>query len=336
MKLHLPQLKRHSIPHLLSVFALLLAGLAQPVHAQSADNYPARPVKLIVPFPAGGGADILARLVMTNVSKELGQSIVVENMGGAGGNVGSQNAAKASPDGYTLLYGTNGTFGINHTLYKSTGFDPIRDFEPVSRLTRIATLVVVRPDFRANSMPALLALLKSNPGKFSYGSAGNGTTSHLAAEILKSSASFSMVHIPYRGGAAAITDLIGGQVDVMIEIMPNAAPQVRAGRLRALAVSTAQRVPAMPDVPTIAETGVPGFDVSAWDGIFAPKGTPPAIIKRLETAIQKALESPELRKQLQDRGAEASPLSSAEFGRFVSAEIPRWGAAVKRAGASVD
>lgn len=304
--------------------------------AQAVDAYPAKPVRLIVPFPAGGGGDTLARLVMTQAAKELGQPLVVENVAGAGGNVGSQNAAKAPADGHTLLYGTNGTFAINQTLYKSTGFDPLRDFEPVSRLSTIATLVVVRPDFKATTMPALLSLLKASPGKYTYASAGNGTTSHLAAEILKSSAGFSLVHIPYRGGAPAITDLIGGQVDVMIEVMPNAAPQVRSGRLRALAVSTAQRVPAMPEIPTIAESGVPGFNVSAWDAIFVPKGTPAPVIARLEAAIHKALASPDLRRQLQERGAEAAPLGAADLGRFVQAEIPRWGAAVKRSGATVD
>lgn len=331
----------HSLHSLLTrvisgLFAVgVICGVTQ-AWAQAPDAYPSRPIRLIVPFPAGGGGDILARLVMTQAAKELGQPLVVENLAGAGGNVGSQAAARAAADGYTLLYGTNGTFGINHTLYKSTGFDPVRDFEPVSRLTRIATLVVVRPDFQATTMPALLSLLRTSPNRFTYGSAGNGTTSHLAAEVLKSAAGLSLVHVPYRGGAAAITDLVGGQIDVMIEIMPNAAPQVRGGRLKALAVSTDQRVPAMPDVPTIAESGVPGFDVSAWDAIFVPKGTPPAVISRIEAAIHKALSSSELRKQLQDRGAEGAPLSSAELGRFVQAEIQRWGVAVKRSGASVD
>lgn len=313
---------------------LLGAGIG--AQAQPAAPYPTKPIRLIVPFPPGGGGDILARLVMTQVARELGQPLVVENIAGAGGNLGSQNAAKASADGYTLLYATNGTFGINHTLYKSAGFDPLRDFEPVSRLTRIATLAVVRPDFPAATMTELLAQLKSKPGKYTYGSAGNGTTSHLAMEILKSTIGLAVVHIPYRGGAPAITDLIGGQVDVMIEIMPNAAPQVRSGRLRALAVSTAQRVQAMPDVPTIAESGAPGFDVSAWDAVFAPRGTPPAVIARLESAVQKVLASPELRRQLQDRGAEPAPLPTAELGRFVQSEIQRWGAAVKRSGATVD
>ncbi len=327
---------RRTVDLIAGLLALCLLALPFSAAAQSVVAYPAKPIRLIVPFPAGGGADILARLVTTQLSQELGQPIVVENLAGAGGNIGSTTAARAPADGYTLLYGTNGTFGINHALYKSPGFDPLKDFEPISRLSRIATLVVVRQEFKAATMPALLSLLRANPGKHTYGSAGNGTTSHLAAELLMSSAGVSMVHVPYRGGAAAITDLLGGQIDLMIEIMPNAAPQVRSGRLRALAVSTAQRVPAFPDVPTIAESGVAGFDVSAWDGIFAPKGTPAAVITRLETAIQKVLASPEMRKQLQDRGAEASPMTPAEFGRFVQAELPRWGAAVQRSGATVD
>ena len=317
---------------------LASAALIYPLGAlaQTAESYPSKPIRLIVPFPAGGGADILARLVMTQVSKELGQPIVIENLGGAGGNIGSVAASKAPSDGYTLLYGTNGTFGINHSLYRSTGFDPVKDFEPISRLSRIATLVVVRPDFKAKTFPELLQMLKLEPGKYAYASAGNGTTSHLAAEVLKSAVNVWVVHIPYRGGAAAITDLIGGQVDLMIEIMPNASPQVRSGKLRALAVSTAQRVPALPDVPTIAESGVSGFDVSAWDALFAPKGTPQSVVIKLQGAIHKVLAMPEIRKQLQDRGAEASPMSSAELGRFIQQEIPRWGSAVKRSGATLN
>lgn len=336
MKSMLWLLDRRLFGTALALLACIALGQPSQALAQAADTYPSKPIRLIVPFPAGGGADILARLVMTQLSRELGQPIVVENLGGAGGNIGSVAASKAPADGYTLLYGTNGTFGINHTLYQSPGFDPTKDFEPISRLSRIATLVVVRPDFKAKTFPELLQMLKAGPGKYTYASAGNGTTSHLAAEVLKSAGNMWVVHIPYRGGAAAITDLMSGQVDFMIEVMPNASPQVRAGRLRALAVSTAQRVPAFPDVPTIAESGMPGFDVSAWDALFAPKGTSPAIVARLQAAVHKVLAMPDIRKQLQDRGAEASPLSSAELGRFVQQEVPRWGDAVKRSGASVN
>lgn len=206
----------------------------------------------------------------------------------------------------------------------------------MGRLTTIAAMVVVRPGFAAGSMPELLQLLKANPGKYTFASAGNGTTSHMAGETLKSAANLAVVHIPYRGGAPAITDLIGGQIDFMIDVMPNTAPQVKGGRLRALAVSTAKRVPGFESLPTIAESGVPGFDVSAWDGVFAPAGTPPMVIEKVNAAIRKVLSDPELQQQLVARGAQAAPTSPQEFRSFVASEVERWGRVVKRSGASVD
>jgi tripartite-type tricarboxylate transporter receptor subunit TctC len=314
--------------------AVTVAALFAPAPARA--DYPDKPVKVIVPFPPGGGGDVLARLMLIRVGRELGQPIVFENLSGAGGNVGSQAAVKAPADGYTVLYGTNGTFGINHTLYKKPGFDPLRDFEPVSQLTRIAAMVVVRPGLPAQNMGELLKLLKASPGKYTFASAGNGTTSHLAGEILKSRTGLFITHIPYRGGGPAMTDLIGGQVDMMIDVMPSTAPQVRAGRVKGLAVSTATRVASFPDLPTIAESGVAGFDVSAWDAIVVPAGTPSSIVARLNEAVHKALADPELRKQLADRGAEVAPSTPAALAKFIQAEIPRWGEAVKRSGASVD
>jgi tripartite-type tricarboxylate transporter receptor subunit TctC len=310
-----------------------LSGALPQVWAQA---FPAKPIKVVIPFPAGGGGDVLARLVLTRVAADLGQPMVFENLGGAGGNIGSVAASKAAADGYTLLYGTNGTHGINQTLYKSPGFDAQKDFEPVSRLTAIAAMVVIRPGLPVNTMAELLKLLKANPGKYTFASAGNGTTSHLAGEILKAEAGLAVVHIPYRGGAAAITDVIGGQVDFMIDVMPNTAPQVRGGRLRALAVSTSKRVAGFDEVPTIAESGLPGFNVSAWDALFAPAGTPKSAVDRLNAAVQKALAEPELRAQLATRGAEPVPSSAADLKAFVGSEIERWGKAVKRSGASVD
>jgi tripartite-type tricarboxylate transporter receptor subunit TctC len=315
-----------------AIAALLLAPAA---HAQ--DTYPSKPIRLVVPFAAGGGGDILARLVMTRVAKELGQPLVVENLAGAGGNIGVATGAKAAPDGYTLIYGTNGTHGINQTLYRKPGFDAEKDFEPVSQLTRIAAMVVVRPGLAgAGSMKELLQTVKTNPGKYTFASAGNGTTSHLAGELLKAGAGLQMVHVPYRGGALAMNDLLGGQVDLMIDVMPNTAPQVRGGRIKGLAVSTAQRVGAMPELPTVAESGVAGFDVSAWDAIFAPAGTPAAVVQRVNAAIAKALSDPELQAQLRERGAEAAPGSPQALRAFVASEIKRWGDAVKRSGATVD
>ena len=264
--------------------ALAVLGGPPLAHAQT---YPTKPIKLVVPFPPGGGGDTLARLVMSRVGKELGQPIVIENLAGAGGNIGSHNVARATADGYTLLYGTNGTHAINQTLYKNTGFDAVRDFEPIGQLTRIAAMVVVRPGLPADSMPALLNLLKASPGRYTFASAGNGTTSHLAGEILKRSAGVSIMHVPYRGGGPAMTDLLGGQVDMLIDVMPSTSAQVKAGKLRALAVTTAKRAPAMPELPTIAESGVPGFDVSAWDAIFAPAHTRRPLLPHSTTPSEK-------------------------------------------------
>ena len=315
----------------IALFVVLTTAQAQP-----AASYPSKPIKVIVPFTAGGGGDILARLVMLRVAKELGQPIIFENLAGAGGNVGSAVAARAPADGYTLLYGTNGTLAINQTIYKSPGFNPLKDFEPVSQLTQLAAMVVVRPTLAVNSMAELTKLLKANPGKYSFGSAGNGTTSHLAGEIYKSRAGVAVVHIPYRGGAQAMTDLIGGQVDMMIEVMPNAAPQAKAGRVKPLAVTTAKRVAAWPDVPTIAESGLPGFDVSAWDAIVVPAGTPRAIVDKINAAIHKASLDAELRSQLQQRGADMAPGTPEELSKYIASNITLWGDAVKRSGASVD
>lgn len=316
--------------------ALCAVVAALPAAAQHPGSYPSKPIKVIVPFPPGGGGDNQARLIMSRAAKELGQPVVFENIAGAGGNVGSATASRAPADGYTLLYGTNGTLAINHTLYKTPSFSPLKDLPPITQLTRIAAVVVVRPDFRATTMPELLKLLSENPGKYTFASAGNGTTSHLAGEILKSAAGLSMVHIPYRGGAPAMTDLLGGQVDMMLEVMPSAAPQVKAGKLRALAVTTAQRVDSLADVPSVAESGVKDVDVSAWDASVAPAGTPPAVISRIKEAVHKALADPELRKQLAARGAEAAPSEPQALRAFIQAEIPRWGAAVERTGARVD
>jgi tripartite-type tricarboxylate transporter receptor subunit TctC len=321
--------------HLLAL--LLCAPAALPVWAQSAATaYPTKPIRLIVPFPPGGGGDVLARLTMTRVAKELGQPLVVENVPGAGGNVGAVAAARAAPDGYTLFYGTNGTHAINHALYKAPGFDPRKDFEPVSRFTRIAAIVAVRPGLEVNSMGELLQMARSQPGKLTFASAGNGTTSHLAGEILKAQSGIDALHIPYKGGALAMTDLIGGRVDFIIDVVPSTGAQVRAGRIKGLAVSTAQRVDSFAELPTVAESGVPGFDVSAWDALFVPAGTPRPIIDRLNAAVRRAMADPELSSALLGRASVPSPTSPEELGRFVTSEMERWGNAVRRSGAQLD
>jgi tripartite-type tricarboxylate transporter receptor subunit TctC len=325
---------RHSLAALAAT-AWLAAGALLSLPASAAD-YPDKPVRLVVPFPPGGGADSLARTIMPKVADVLGTTIVIDNKPGAGGNVGAEIVARSVPDGYTLLYGTNGTHAINQTLYGNLRFDPIKDFAPVSRMTRIAAMLTVNPDLPVRSLRELVRYAQTNPGKVNFASAGNGTTSHLAGELFRTMAGVDIVHVPYRGGALAMTDLIGGQVQMMIDVMPNAYPQAKAGKVRALAVTTAQRFPTAPDVPTIAEAGIPGFEVSAWDGILAPAGTPPAIIDKLNAAIRQALDDRDLREALLARGAQPVAGTADEFANHIKAETEKWAKIVRRSGAKVD
>ncbi len=319
----------------LAACGALAAVLAGAAPAPAAD-YPERPIKLIVPFPPGGGADNLARLVMPRVEKALGGKIVVENKPGAGGNVGAEFVARAEPDGYTLLYGTNGTHSINASLYRNLRFDPIKDFAPVARMTSIAALLIVNPKVPANTVAELIAYAKANPGKVNFASAGNGTTSHLAGELFKTMAGIDIVHVPYRGGAAAVTDLIGGQVQMMIDVMPNAYPLAKDGRVRGLAVASAQRFPAAPEYPTIAETAVPGFEASAWDGILAPAGTPEPVIRKLNAAIREALADPAIVAALLARGAQPVPGTPEDFARHIAESSAKWAKVVQSSGAKID
>ncbi len=314
--------------------AILAAGTL--AGAATAADYPDRPIRLIVPFPAGGGADALARLIVPRIAQALDASIVIDNRPGAGGNVGAEFVARATPDGYTLLYGTNGTQAINATLYGNLRFDPVKDLAPISRMTIIAAMLIVNPDVPATSVAELVRYAKANPGKINFASAGNGTTSHLAGELFRTMAGVDIVHIPYRGGALAAADLMGGQVQMMIDVMPNAYPLAKGGRVRGLAVSTATRSPAAPGYPTIAESGVPGFDINAWDGIFAPAGTPAPIIDKLNHAVRQALDDPQLREALLANGAHAAPDTPEEFARYIEAEAVKWAKLVRQSGAKID
>jgi tripartite-type tricarboxylate transporter receptor subunit TctC len=298
--------------------------------------YPDKPIRVIVPFPAGGGGDILARTVINKMAEQTGWTFVIENRAGAGGNIGTEAVAHAAPDGYTLAYGTNGTHGINQTLYKKPGFDAIKDFEPISRFTQIALLMVVNNNVPAKSPKELLDYIKANPGKVNIGSAGNGTTSHLASQMFATATGVQYQHIPYRGGGPAKTDLVSGQIQMMIEIMPSVSGLADQGQIRGLAVTTAQRWPLAPNTPTISETIVPGFTVTAWDGLFAPKGTPKEIIATLNAAVRKALTDPALRADMLKKGAEPVPSSPEEFAKFIAAEMPRWSKAVEQSGAKID
>ena len=312
--------------------AALLAAAAPAV----AQAWPERPIRLVVPFPPGGGADNLARTIMPRVEARLGQPIVIDNRPGAGGNLGAESVARAAPDGYTLLYGTNGTHAINASLYRELRFDPVKDFVPVSRMTAIATMLVVEPKLPVGTVAELIRLAREQPGRLNFASAGNGTTSHLAGELFKTAAGIDIVHVPYRGGAPAANDLMAGTVQLMVEVMPNALPLARSGRVRGLAVGSLQRFAGAPELPTIAESGLPGFEASAWDGVFAPAGTPRAIVDRLATAIREALDEPALAEALGRLGASPAPLAGDAFARHIAASMEQWARAVRSSGAKVD
>ena len=328
--------RRHFLTAAASTLGASLIALILPLGLAVAQEYPDKPVHLIVPFPPGGGADILARTVAPRLAQALGKPIVVENKPGAGGNVGAEYVARAAPDGYTLLYGTNGTHGINASLYRNLRFDPAKDFIPVSRMTTIAAMLIVNNQFPPTTVDELIRYAKANPGKVNFASAGNGTTSHLAGELFKTMAGIDIVHVPYRGGAPAVTDLIGGQVQMMIDVMPNAMPLARDGRARGIAVSTATRYPGAPEYPTIAESGLPGFEASAWDGIFVPAGTPAPIVARLNAAIRETVEDPQVAEALKARGAQPMPNSPEAFARHIAESSDRWARAVLASGAKID
>lgn len=312
------------------------AAAQAPQFVEPGDGFPNRPVRLVVPFPPGGGADTLARLVMQPAQASLGQTIVTENRSGAGGNIGAENVARAPADGYTLLYGTNGTHGINEALYPRLPFRPDADFTPVTGLTRIALVLVANKALPVTSGPELIAYLKANPGKVTYASAGNGTTGHIAAEMFRVAAGVDIVHVPYRGNAAAMTDLAGGRVDIAIDLIPAAYPLVQGGLIRALAVTSAQLLASQPELPTVASF-LPGFEVSAWDGIFVPAGVPAVIVRKLNQAFGNALRDPETVAKLRARGAEPAPTQTPEeFAAFIATERIKWAAAVRASGASMD
>ena len=315
--------------------AAALLPVASAARAASGE-FPDKPVRLVVPFPPGGGADNLARAIMPKVSQALGKPIIIDNKPGAGGNVGAEIVAGSPPDGYTLLYGTNGTHSINQSLYRNLRFDPIRDFAPVSRMTEIAAMLVVNPQLPVMTTTQLIRYATANPGKVNFASAGNGTTSHLSGELFRTMTGIDIVHIPYRGGAAAVADLVSGQVQMMIDVMPNVYPLAKDGRIRGIAVSTTVRFPGAPELPTISESGVAGFESSAWDGVLAPAGTPEAIVNRLNAAIRAALADPELIETLKSRGARPVAGTPQDFAQHIVESTKKWAVVVKASGARID
>jgi len=313
--------------------SLLIAVLGVSTCA-AAEDYPSRPIKWIVPYPAGGTTDILARLIGQWLSEHLGAQVIIENRPGAGNNIGTEAAINAAPDGYTVLL-VNPANGINTSLYRKLTFDFIRDVAPVAGLTRVPNVMEVNPAVPAKTVPEFIAYAKANPGKINLASSGNGTSVHLSGEMFKMMTGVDLLHVPYRGAAPALTDLISGQVQIMFDNMPSSIEHIRAGKLRALAVTTAKRSPALPDVPTVAET-VPGYEASAWFGMGAPKGTPPEIINKLNKAINAALADPNIQARLADLGGNVMSTTAAEFGQVIVDETDKWAKVVKAAGVSVE
>jgi tripartite-type tricarboxylate transporter receptor subunit TctC len=311
-----------------------LAGAA-PVAAQ-APAYPTKPIRLVVPFPPGGATDILARAVAQKLAETWGQSVVVDNRPGAGGNIGSELVARAAPDGYTLEMGTVGTHAINSSLYAKMPYDHVKDFAPVILVAAVPNVLVVNPAVPANSVQELIAYAKANPGKLNFASSGNGTSIHLSGELFKVMAGVQMTHVPYKGSAPALQDLLGGQVQLMFDNLPPSLPQIKAGKLRALGVTTAARSPALPDVPTIAESGLPGFESSSWFGVLAPAGTSLAIIAKLNAEIGRWLASPEAKEKLVAIGANGAGGTPEDFAKHIAAETAKWAKVVKESGAKVD
>jgi tripartite-type tricarboxylate transporter receptor subunit TctC len=321
---------------------LLLAGLGLPLAAR-AQAWPSKAVRIVVPFAAGGTTDILARALAPELQRAFGQPFVVDNKPGAGGNTGAAEVAKAAPDGHTLLMGTVGTHAINASLYSRMPYDHVKDFVPVTLVAGVPNVLVLNPaNAQKNgidSVPALIRYAKANPGKLNMASSGNGTSIHLAGELFKTMTGSFMLHLPYGGSGPALIDLIGGNTDLMFYNLPSSLPHIRAGKLKALAVTSAVRSAALPDLPTVEEAGGPalkGFEASSWFGLVAPAGTPMDIVNRVQAETAKALAAPAIKERLVAQGAIPSGMASAEFGRHIAAETAKWAKVVKASGAKVD
>ena len=321
---------------LAGAIAAVSASALTPLSAAAQAAYPSKTVTIIVPFSAGGTTDILARIIGQALSTELGQSFVIDNRAGAGGNIGGALAAKAQPDGYTLFMGTVGTHAINEALYKKMPFNPIKDFAPLTRVANVPNLLVANPNQPFRTVKELIAYAKAHPGKVNYGSSGNGSSIHLSGDLFKSMAKVDMVHVPYKGSAPAVTDLLGNQIGIMFDNMPSALQHVRAGKLVPIAVTTAKRSPELPDVPTIAEAGVPGYEATSWFGMFAVAGTPKPVLDKLHAALAKVLKQPEVQKKIGEQGGEVVVDTPEQFAAFIKSETAKWGQVVKESGATVD
>ncbi len=318
----------------LLIAVALMAAIAPAVHAQ--EKWPSKPIRYIVPFAVGGTTDVLGRMVTAKLGESLGTTFVIENRPGAGGNIGSDALAKSAPDGYTIGGGTVSSHAINASLYPNMPYDNLRDFAPVALLVIVPNVLVVNPAIPATNVRELIAYARANPGKLTCASAGNGTSQHMSCELFKSLAGVDIAHVPYKGSAPGIAATVSGETSMMFDNATIAVPQIKAGRVRVLGVTTAQRSSLLPDVPTIAEAGLAGYDVSSWQAVFAPAGTPRTIVERLNAEIRKVLAMPDVRQRLLDVASEPADMSTAEFAAFMRAETEKWARVVKASGAKVD
>jgi tripartite-type tricarboxylate transporter receptor subunit TctC len=318
----------------LAFAVLTLAALAAPAGAQ---NYPQRVVRIVNPFPPGGSVDTMARILAQKLSDNLGQQFIVENRAGAGGNTGAESVAKAEPDGYTLLFTAPGPLVVNPTLFsKGLPFDPARDFAPIALFATAPTVLMVNPGVAANNVQELIALAKKEPGRVHFASAGPGSTNHLSGELFKSLAKIEITHVPYRGAGPAMNDLVGGHVQMFFDLLPASLPQINAGKVRALANAGARRPVALPDLPTVAEQGVTGFEASSWFGFVAPAKTPPAVVARLAEETEKILKSPEMIAKIHELGCEPGSVFRDKFAAFMQAEAAKWGEVIRVSGAKAE
>jgi tripartite-type tricarboxylate transporter receptor subunit TctC len=322
-------MKMGSVP-VLVLAACLAAGGAL------AQSYPSKAVRLIIPAPPGSAPDILSRLIGQKLSESWGQPVVIDNILGAGGNIGTERVAKAAPDGYTLLFNTIGPIAVNISMYDKLPFDPVKDFAPITLVAKVPNILVVHPAVPVRSVEELIAYARKNPGKLRYGSPGSGTSNHLSAELLNTMTGISMLHIPYKSSAQMTTDVMGGQVEVVFHNAPVLLPHVKSGALRGLAVTSLQRLASVPELPTMAEAGVPGYEVTAWFGFLAPAGTPQAVISRVHADVAKAIAMPDVRERMTAQAAEPIGSTPQEYASFIAAEIAKWSRIVKASGAKVE